>query len=143
MRASVLTASMLAGVFFACSSSSSPAPEDAGAGATADPALADGGLPPVTIRNECASVSPVHPVADCDACTRTRCCPEVLQCEASADCKSLRDCLAKCARGDFACSDACRIQHDQGTQPLAGVDRCASIQCAEPCGGAVITPDAG
>lgn len=140
----MLSSGMLACVLFACSSVSSQAPVDAGIDTDASTAAApDGEARPIGVNNECNALAPIHPIADCDACTRTRCCPEVLQCEGAADCTSLRACLAKCAAGDFACSDACRINHDRGTQALAGIDLCASVQCADPCGNATISADAG
>jgi hypothetical protein len=116
-----------------------------------DPETEPGGGPPVDVNfdasepvaSACQSVSAVHPTPDCDLCVRARCCPEVLECDRNNDCKELRACLGPCKQGDFSCSDACRVQHDEGSRFLSAVDKCASLHCPLACGSAVISQDGG
>jgi hypothetical protein len=93
---------------------------------------------------DCSNVAPVNSVPDCDQCVRSqRCCPAVLDCDNSSDCKALQDCLSKCAPGDTACSENCRTQHEPGSGLLALVSQCAEARCSAACGVEVVVGDGG
>jgi hypothetical protein len=85
------------------------------------------------VEGECRNHAPVHALPLCDGCTRERCCPAVLDCDRSTDCTDLRTCLAGCQRGDFPCSDGCRVKHEQGSVTLGEIDSCATTNCANAC----------
>ena len=68
----------------------------------------------------------------CDECARANCCEQVLECDKTADCQALMQCLDDCA-GDFTCVLTCQIAHERGAGVLSEVAACAQMKCKAEC----------
>ena len=92
---------------------------------------------------DCSNVSQQNTIPQCDECTRDQCCPNVLDCEHSTDCRAYRECIGKCKPGDLSCSDACTTTHQEGQRLESIVSQCAEVRCSQPCGISVEVGDGG